>query len=78
MGKYRRQSVAGLMMEDNSQKHRVVSRYCGRKFSEKSAAYVSAAREVLQLKFIADLIWKASLAPCIEPRPSFHLSVLLS
>jgi len=78
MGKYRRQSVAGLMMEDNSQKHRVVSRYCGRKFSEKSAAYVSAAREVSQLKFIDDFICKAPLAPSPEPRPSLHFSVLFS
>jgi hypothetical protein len=31
------------------------------KFSGKSAAYVSTAREVLQLKFIDDFIWKALL-----------------
>jgi len=38
------------------------TRCCGRKFSEKSDAYVSTAREVLQLKFIDDFICKALLA----------------
>jgi len=47
-------------MEINSQKYWYVSRCCGKKFSEKSDAYVSAPREVLQLKFIDDFICKAS------------------
>ena len=43
---YEGQKVAGLMMDINSQKYWYVSRYCGRKFSEKSDAYVSTEREV--------------------------------
>jgi len=59
MQQYVRQSVAGLMMEFNSQKHRHVSRCCGRKFSEKSEDYVSTAIEVGQPKIIAHFFWKA-------------------
>jgi hypothetical protein len=38
----------------------------------KSAAYVSAAREVLQLKFIDDFVCKASLAGKINHSSSKH------
>ena len=54
-------AVAVLMIEVNSQKHGHVSRCCGRKFAEKSAAYVSAAREVIQASFIAHFFCKASM-----------------
>ena len=50
------------MMEVNLQKHWYVSRCCGRKFAEKSEAYVSAAREVSQPKFIAYFFCKAPMA----------------
>jgi len=50
------------MIKINSPKHWNVSRCCGSKFSETSADYASAAREVLQLKFIDDFFCKASLA----------------
>jgi hypothetical protein len=49
-------------MQITSQHHWYVSRYCGRKFSEKSAAYVATPREVSQQIFIADFICKALLA----------------
>jgi hypothetical protein len=47
MGKYGKQSVAGLMVEFNSQKRWYVSRCCGRKFAEKSDAYVSTEIEII-------------------------------
>jgi hypothetical protein len=59
MEQYGRQKVAGLMIEFNSQKYWYVSRCCGRKFAEKSAAYVSAARVVSRPKFIAHFFCKS-------------------
>jgi hypothetical protein len=47
---YERRLIAGLMMEINYQKQWLVTRCCGRKFSEKSAAYVSEEQVAVQVK----------------------------
>jgi len=51
---------SGLRKVDRSRGQKSIS--CGRKFAEKSAAYVSAARVVSKPKFIAHFFCKASLA----------------
>jgi len=43
---------------------KVITIYCGRKIPGKSDAYVSAAKEVLQPKFIDDFLMKCIIDRC--------------
>ena len=62
MEQYGRQTVAGLMMEINFQQHWEVSRGGIAESGINTEDFVSTAREVSQLKFIAHFICKAQMA----------------